>query len=626
MLAADGTCRYIIHRVEDVTEFVRLKRQRQESSQQRLDSGPDASKDEVEVFLRAQELGQAARDAFARLHSQNERLKLLQQITRAIGERQDLPSICQVVIRTIEDRMPLDFACIGQYVPAENILLVSSVGLKGDGLAHELTQADQSLISLAGDDLARCVKGHMVHEPDVAGARSGFARRLSEAGLRAMVAVPLRLESQTFGVMIAARRAPGSFSSEECEFLAQLAEHVALAANDTQLYDALHAAYEDLHTTQQAAMQQERLRALGQMASGIAHDINNSITPAALYVDTLLEKSGSLPDEAVDRLKTVQRAVHDVAATVARMREFYRPRESPQAFAPVQLNELVRHVVDLTRARWSDMPQQRGIAIDLRTELSSRLPPVLGIDHELREALINLVFNAIDAMPHGGTLIVRTLSEEGGRVALQVSDTGIGMDDEARRRCLEPFFTTKGERGTGLGLAMVYGVAQRHAADISIDSAVGAGTTVTLDFAAAPDASAPQLQPFAALHAPRHILIVDDDPLLLRSLHDALTLDGHAVVMANGGEEGIEQFREALTGVRPFEVVFTDLGMPYVDGRQVAAAVKSLSPATPVVMLTGWGQRMHDDGESPPNVDLLMGKPPRLRDLRSALTSLCATR
>jgi CheY-like chemotaxis protein len=225
-------------------------------------------------------------------------------------------------------------------------------------------------------------------------------------------------------------------------------------------------------------------------------------------------------------------------------------------------------------------------------------------------------------MPSGGTLIVRTRKEDTGRAVVEVSDSGVGMDEEARRRCLEPFYTTKGERGTGLGLAMVFGVAQRHAAEIDVQSTIGAGTTIRMSFTAVADVGEPMPPMRGLVPSPRRILIIDDDPVLLRSLHDALALDGHSVVTANGGEEGIERFRAALPGKQTFDVVFTDLGMPYVDGRQVAATVKALSPHTPVVMLTGWGQHMHEDGESPPNVDRLLGKPPRLRDLRAALAGL----
>ena len=164
------------------------------------------------------------------------------------------------------------------------------------------------------------------------------------------------------------------------------------------------------------------------------------------------------------------------------MREFYRPRAPQLVLERVQLNELVQQVVDLTRVRWNDMPQQRGVTIALKLELASPLPVVMGADSEIRDALTNLVFNAVDAMPEGGTMTLRTRVEEPARVLVEVSDTGVGMDEDSRRRCLEPFFTTKGERGTGLGLAMVYGMVQRHSGDILVESELGKGTTVRLTF------------------------------------------------------------------------------------------------------------------------------------------------
>jgi CheY-like chemotaxis protein len=204
---------------------------------------------------------------------------------------------------------------------------------------------------------------------------------------------------------------------------------------------------------------------------------------------------------------------------------------------------------------------------------------------------------------------------------VEVSDTGIGMDEEARRRCLEPFFTTKGERGTGLGLAMVYGMVRRHGAEIEIESALGRGTTVRLSFAAAPSTTAAPAQSTAvhAVPAALRILVVDDDPLLLKSLRDALEGDGHTVVAANGGQDGIDLFRSALNDQQTFDAVVTDLGMPYVDGRQVAGFVKAASSSTPVILLTGWGHRLVTEGDLPAHVDILLSKPPKLRELREAL-------
>jgi CheY-like chemotaxis protein len=241
--------------------------------------------------------------------------------------------------------------------------------------------------------------------------------------------------------------------------------------------------------------------------------------------------------------------------------------------------------------------------------------------------LINLVFNAVDAMPEGGKLTIRTKAAENSakqpQVHVEVADTGVGMDEETRRRCREPFFTTKGERGTGLGLAMVYGVMRRHNADIEMESAIGQGTTVRLLFPV-PASNAAEAQPAApeALPPRLRILSVDDDPLLIKSLRDALEADGHAVVTANGGQEGIDAFRAAEARNERFAVVITDLGMPYVDGRQVASAIKNDSPSTPVILLTGWGQRLVAEGDIPPHVDRVLNKPPKLRELRAALAEL----
>jgi CheY-like chemotaxis protein/anti-sigma regulatory factor (Ser/Thr protein kinase) len=359
------------------------------------------------------------------------------------------------------------------------------------------------------------------------------------------------------------------------------------------------------------------------MASGIAHDINNAISPVALYTDSLLEREANISAQGRGQLQTIQRAIQDVAATLARMREFYREREPQLQLAPVQLNDLIPQVVELTRPRWSTQPQQRGVTIKLQTDLHPGLPAIMGAEHEIREALTNLVLNAVDAMPQGGTLTLRTNVASSRRVQIEVSDTGVGMDDEARGRCLEPFFTTKGERGTGLGLAMVYGVAQRHSAEVEIDSAVGRGTTVRLSFAATEDAVS-LLQPATPIvPTGLRILVVDDDPLLLRILRHTLEADGHEVIVANGGQQGIDLFRASQDSKQAFSAVITDLGMPNVDGRQVASALKAMSPATPVIMLTGWGQRMLAESDIPAHVDLVLSKPPKLRDLRNALAQCC---
>lgn len=315
----------------------------------------------------------------------------------------------------------------------------------------------------------------------------------------------------------------------------------------------------------------------------------------------------------------------DVALTVGRMREFYRKREPQLIQTQIDLNALVGQVIELTRARWSSIPQEKGIMITMETNMTQDLPKVLGVESEIREALTNLIFNSVDALPEGGTISIKAYPgqpEVGskGSVVLEVSDSGHGMPQEVIDKCFEPFFTTKGERGTGLGLAMVFGIVQRHNAEINIESEEGKGTTFSIKF------QIPETESFNVNRTivdelpPRlQILVVDDDPLLLKSLSDILEGDGHVITTAKGGLEGIDLFKKPGSS---FNVVITDLGMPYVDGRKVAKSIKEVSPNTPVILLTGWGQRILEEGDIPPHVNRVLSKPPKIRDLRRALLEL----
>lgn len=563
------------------------------------------------------------RRAELRTQAQLARLNLLQQITHAIGDRQDLESIFRVVLRNLEDQLPIDFGCFCLHDPASPHLSSSCVGRKNTELGKMVME---TRIGIQENSLARCLKGELVYEAEIRHSMLKFLRLLAQGGMMSLVVAPLQVESQVFGVLFVARRDQG-FSSTDCEFLRQLSAHVALAANQVQLYGSLQQAYEDLRQTQQSVMQQERLRALGQMASGIAHDINNALSPASLFAEDLLDTEPNLSSHGRRSLEIVQRAVDDVANTVARMNDFYRPREANQPLVPAHVNQAVQQIVDLTRARWSDMALQRGIVIQVLTDLASDLPHIMAIESEIREALTNLVLNAVDAMPQGGVLTIKTTSVGpiGRRhVQVDVSDNGDGMDEETRRRCLEPFFSTKGSRGTGLGLAMVYGIMQRHGGELEIVSAPGQGTRISLIFPVtevAVTSVAPMLSR-DVLPALR-LLIIDDDPLLVKSLRDTLERDGHEVVSANDGQDGINIFLATIGRGENFAAVITDLGMPYVDGSKVASTIKRHSPVTPVILLTGWGRRLAADDEMPPHVDRVLSKPPKMRELRQALQQLC---
>jgi signal transduction histidine kinase len=378
----------------------------------------------------------------------------------------------------------------------------------------------------------------------------------------------------------------------------------------------LQAALAELKSTQQQIIQQERLRALGQMASGIAHDFNNALVPILGFCELLQLSPDILADKkkSANYLETIRIAAQDAASVVGRLREFYRANEEHEKFSPVDLSKLVEQAVNLTKPKWKDQAQAAGATVRVVPELSA-VPPIAGEEPALRELLTNLIFNAVDAMPDGGTITIRT-RRDGGRVVLEVADTGTGMSEEVRRRCLEPFFSTKGERGTGLGLSMVFGIVQRHGGEIDIRSAVGKGTTFVITFP--PQAAGEVAANFAAAaplaNRALKVLVVDDEELVRDLLAAALARDGHHVELAEQGVDGLRRFMAGK-----FDLVVTDKAMPGMSGDQMATAIKQVSPKTPIILLTGFGQFL--DKEKIPNVDVLASKPIGIVALREAITA-----
>jgi len=556
------------------------------------------------------------------VRSQLARISMLNHIARAVAVRVDLDSLMRVVVLQLEQDLPADFAWVASWETDSDELMAAAVGLKSWSTANELGVPVGACVLVRNTGLEPCLQRELLALGDTMACDEALLKGLGMVGIRSVLAIPLTAGDRILGVVLVGRRRVNGFSGDEAEFLGNLAEHVALAAHQTELHDKLQRAYDDLRTTQQAITQQERMQALGQMASGIAHDINNALSPIVGYTDLLLTTEKGMSANALSYLETIALAADDVGQIVSRLKDFYRQRGQEQPLGVVHLNGLVQQVMDLTRARWRDMPQQHGVTVEMAVDLLPDLPPVRGVESELREALTNLVFNAVDAMPQGGTIVLRT-KRRGDQLAVEVSDSGLGMDEETRRRCLEPFYTTKGERGTGMGLAMVFGVMQRHDGDIQIESKKGQGTTVRLVLGAAvlqegtePGTTIEESAP--VLHGLR-ILCVDDEPMLRTLVRELLERDGHHVETADGGRDGVAAFLKAAKEGHAFDVVITDLGMPYVDGSQVARLCKTAVPGTPVILLTGWGMRGGREERIPGHVDVAISKPPKLRQLQAAL-------
>lgn len=421
--------------------------------------------------------------------------------------------------------------------------------------------------------------------------------------------------------------------SEKRELEAKIlgaAEEVRRVYDQVRLTEGSQQAYDELRRTQQAVVQQERLRALGQMASGLAHDINNALCPISAYAELLSRALVDAPPAQRRYLQNIQTAAEDIAAMVARMRDFYRPRSGQETTGSITLGNLVPEVIELTRPRWRNASQRDGRSLQVVAEVQPGLPDLAGDPAELREALINLVFNAIDALPRGGRIVIkaRELPPSPGqarsRLSIEVTDDGVGMDEATRERCLEPFFTTKAQRGTGLGLSMVYGMMRRHEGDLEIESEPGKGTTVRLIFSGrgpAQKAEAPAAADGATRRALR-ILCADDEEKIRLLLLDCLGGAGHQVTVVSNGEDALRRIDEAIGLGCPPDIVITDLGMPGMDGHQLAREVKRRRAKLPVVMLTGWGAIVQEEGGPGAAVDCVLGKPPKLDELEAALYRL----
>ena len=386
---------------------------------------------------------------------------------------------------------------------------------------------------------------------------------------------------------------------------------------EKELRDALG----QLRDTQSQVFRQERMRAMGEMASGIAHDFNNALSPIVSFSGMFLDSPDSLDDteQALEDIRLIHTASQDATNVVKRLREFYREPDLDQETQELNVNQLVEQSVALTEPMWRGQSQARGVTIDVRTDLQE-VPAVAGNESEFREALTNLIINAADALNQDGMITIGTRSDNEHAV-IEVSDTGSGMSEEVRMRCLDPFFSTKGSQGTGMGLAMVYGIIERLRGTIDIASEEGKGTTFTIRLpfgnrSGDPKEQAEKRQDLEVAR-PLLVLVVDDDPRGRAVLERVLKADGHSVELAADGQEGLQAFEEGK-----FDLVVTDRAMPNMNGDLMAAAIRQAAPEVPVIMVTGFGDLMAGNSERPENIDIVVAKPIDPRELREAVMKL----
>ncbi|MFN4179019.1 MAG: CHASE2 domain-containing protein [Armatimonadota bacterium] len=363
-----------------------------------------------------------------------------------------------------------------------------------------------------------------------------------------------------------------------------------------------------LKAAQERMAQMEKMRALAELAGGIAHDVRNALSSVTMATELLLEE---ITDEDWRKnLLVIQQGIQDAINIVNRLRLFGKQNREQEVLMPINLNELVTSTITFTRAKWFYEPMKRGVEIKVQTDLEPNLPPVMGNPTELRQVLINLIFNAVEAMPKGGTLSISTWREND-YACIAVQDTGIGMTPEIKRRIFDPFFTTKGEQGTGLGLSICYGIVTSHKGTIEVESEVGKGTTFTVKLPIAKSMIEPMSE--LAQLPPMRILVIDDDETVAAALAEVLRQAGHKVDVATSGISGLQLFKP-----NAYEVVIVDWLMPGMDGLAVAQSIREIDPMQPIVLTTAWQSQLDIEAVSQV-VDAVIPKPWTPKSLWEAL-------
>lgn len=399
-------------------------------------------------------------------------LEMVGRVNKEITRELDLTVLLQLITRRATELLGAAGGMVRLWDEASQRL----VSATWHGVAEWLTDGSVHLGEKVAGTVAQRREGTIVNDFRTSPCTTSLC--LEETGHPAVLAEPLLNRDQLVGVILLTAEQPGRhFTSDDSEILRLFAAHAAIAIGNARLYADLRHTYEGLQRAQEERVQSEKLRALGQIVARITHDLNNVLAIVLGQVELLRVQVGD--PEVQRRLSILRIAAADGVHVIRRLQGFAR-RGSSGSLIPCNLTALVREVVELTRPRWQDVPQRRGVVIEVQT-CREALPPILGHPAEIREALTNLIFNAVDAMPEGGLLTLAEHATPEG-VALTVSDTGVGMTDEVRQHVFEPFFTTKGGQGTGLGLSLVYGIMQRHGGHIEVTSIPEKGTTFTLSF------------------------------------------------------------------------------------------------------------------------------------------------
>jgi GAF domain-containing protein/CheY-like chemotaxis protein len=525
-------------------------------------------------------------------------LTTLYEIGQTLSSTLDLDELFRKALELLKDRFGYAACGILLLDGRKNELYIKQV------IGRDLEESKKHRFRVGIDGIVGWVAktGESFYAPDVSKDPRYIPGGVS---IKSEAAFPLKVRNQLFGVLNIESEELNGFDEEDLKVLSSFASQMSISIENAQLFFDLKQTLQELKQAQDQIVQAEKLRAMGEMASGVAHDFNNVLAVVLGNIQLLLYQLDRLsPEEIREGLKVIERSSKDGAETVRRIQEFTGVRRDKE-FLSLSLNEIVKEVVNITQPRWKGQTQQKGIQIELTTQLGE-IPLIMGSPSELREVLTNIIFNAVDAMPKGGKLTIATQPQTEDWVEVRMTDTGIGMTEEVKKRIFDPFFTTKGVKNSGLGMSVSYGIIKRHGGEILIESETGKGTTFIIHLPTGYGEEEPVVKEVAPVKESRQarILVIDDEDSVRDILSRMLKTKGHQVVVASNGEEGIERFKS-----EPFDIVFTDLGMPRLSGWEVGKAIKGINPKIPIAMITGWGVELDREKMSESGIDLIVSKP-----------------
>jgi signal transduction histidine kinase/DNA-binding response OmpR family regulator len=564
------------------------------------------SDEEIEVLqLFAAQAGIALQNAelYAAAERRRREAEVMAELAREMNSSLELDVVLDRVVHGARDLCEADFARIAlRREPDGAFAFRYGTGLRSDVWTRFAIEPGKGS---GGHVLATGQPFRTADYFDDPRITQDYAEVARAEGTVAEMVVPIRSGDEIEGLLYVTNRSRRPFTDRDEAVLQRLADHAGTAIKNAALYEELRRTHQDLARSQERLVQSERLRALGEMAAGVAHDFNNLLTVIVGRTQLLLRRETD--PSRVGALEAVLQAARDGAETVRRILEFTRTRRR-LPFVAVDLRELVAEVVELVRPRWRDEAQSRGLRYDVRVD--GQAPAIAGRPEELREVFSNLLHNALDAMPDGGACRF-ALAQDNDAAVVAVADSGCGMSEEVRRRVFEPFFTSKGPQGTGLGLAVAWGIVQRHGGTIDVHSTPGSGTTFVVRLPIPADLPAPPAPPPPPECVKgRRVLIVDDEPEVRAVLGDLLREAGCLVTAAADGAEAL-----AVCDRERFDVVLSDVSMPGLSGWEVATRLRRSFPELRLGLVTGWGDRLDPAQVRAAGIQVVIAKPFQAEEL-----------